>query len=41
MHTAAAVDRGIDGFVEAFETDEPRRMTNAARASLRARRKTG
>jgi enoyl-CoA hydratase len=41
MHTAAAVDRGIDGFVEAFETNEPRRMTNAARAAMRARRKTG
>lgn len=39
MHTAAAVDRGIDGFVEAFATDEPRRMTNAARAAMRARRK--
>jgi enoyl-CoA hydratase/carnithine racemase len=41
MHTAAAIDRGIDGFVEAFETNEPRRMTNAARAAMRARRKTG
>ena len=41
MHTAAAVDRGIDGFVEAFETDEPRRMTNAARAAMRARQKAG
>jgi enoyl-CoA hydratase len=41
MHTAAAVDRGIDGFVEAFATDEPRRMTNAARAAMRARRKSG
>jgi enoyl-CoA hydratase len=39
MHTAAAVDRGIDGFVEAFETDEPHRMTNAARAAMQARRK--
>jgi enoyl-CoA hydratase/carnithine racemase len=39
MHTAAAVDRGIDGFVEAFATDEPRRMTTAARAAMQARRK--
>jgi enoyl-CoA hydratase/carnithine racemase len=40
MHTAAAVARGIDGFVEAFATDEPRRMINAARAAMQARRKT-
>jgi enoyl-CoA hydratase/carnithine racemase len=40
MHTAAAVDRGIDGFIEAFATDEPHRMTNAARAAMQARRKT-
>ncbi|HZK91114.1 MAG TPA: enoyl-CoA hydratase [Stellaceae bacterium] len=39
MHTAAAVARGIDGFVEAFATDEPRRMTAAARAAMQARRK--
>jgi len=39
MHTAAGVERGIDGFVEAFATDEPRRMTNAARAAMQARRK--
>jgi enoyl-CoA hydratase len=39
MHTAAAVDRGIDGFVEAFATDEPRRMVSAARAAMQARRK--
>jgi enoyl-CoA hydratase/carnithine racemase len=39
MHTAAAVERGIDGFVEAFATDEPRRMTTAARAAMQARRK--
>jgi enoyl-CoA hydratase len=39
MHTAAAVDRGIDGFVEAFATDEPRRMISAARAAMQARRK--
>jgi enoyl-CoA hydratase len=39
MHTAAAVARGIDGFVEAFATDEPHRMTRAAQATLQARRK--
>jgi len=39
MHTTAAVARGIDGFVEAFATDEPRRMTSAARAAMQARRK--
>ena len=38
MHTTAAVDRGIDGFVEAFATDEPHRMTSAARAAMQARR---
>jgi enoyl-CoA hydratase len=39
MHTAAAVERGIEAFVEAFATDEPRRMTAAAQAALQARRK--
>ena len=39
MQTTAAVERGIDGFVETFATDEPRRMTNAARAAMQARRK--
>jgi enoyl-CoA hydratase/carnithine racemase len=39
MHATAAVDRGIDGFVEAFATDEPRRMTNAARVAMQARQK--
>ena len=39
MHATAAIDRGIDGFVEAFASDEPRRMTNAARAAMQARRK--
>jgi enoyl-CoA hydratase len=38
MHIAAAVDRGIDGFVEAFATDEPHRMTNAARIAMQTRR---
>jgi enoyl-CoA hydratase len=40
MHTTAAIDRGIDGFVEAFATDEPHRMTTAAIAVMQARRKT-
>jgi enoyl-CoA hydratase/carnithine racemase len=39
MHTAAAVQRGIDAFVDAFATDEPRRMAEAARTALQARRK--
>lgn len=38
MHAGAAIDRGIDGFVEAFATDEPHRMTSAAQAAMRARR---
>jgi enoyl-CoA hydratase len=41
MHTHAAVERGIEAFVEAFATDEPQRMTGAARAALQARRKAG
>jgi enoyl-CoA hydratase/carnithine racemase len=39
MHTAAAVERGIDAFVESFGTDEPRRLIAAAQAALQARRK--
>jgi enoyl-CoA hydratase len=39
MHTTAAVERGIEAFVDAFSTDEPRRLTGAARAALQARRK--
>lgn len=39
MHTTAAVERGIEAFVEAFSTDEPARMTGAARAALQARRR--
>jgi len=35
--TRRAID---DGFVEAFSTDEPRRMTGAARAAMQARRKS-
>jgi len=37
-HTTGAVEQGIEAFVEAFATDEPRRMTNAASAALHARR---
>jgi enoyl-CoA hydratase/carnithine racemase len=40
-HAAAAVERGIDRFAEAFASEEPRRMTAAALASLRRRRAEG
>ncbi|HEY1798273.1 MAG TPA: enoyl-CoA hydratase [Stellaceae bacterium] len=36
--TSAAVQRGIDRFVEAFDTDEPQRMTAERLAAMRARR---
>jgi enoyl-CoA hydratase len=39
MHISAAVERGIEAFVGAFATDEPQRLTGAARAALQARRK--
>ena len=39
MHTTAAVERGIEAFVASFATDEPQRLTGAARAALQARRK--
>jgi enoyl-CoA hydratase/carnithine racemase len=35
---AAAIERGIDCFVDAFNTDEPARMAGAMLAELRARR---
>ena len=38
LSTAAAVQRGIDCFVSAFDTDEPARMAGAMLAELRARR---
>jgi len=41
LPTAAAVQRGIDCFVSAYETDEPARMAGAALAGLRARRHAG
>jgi len=39
LPTAAAVQRGIDCFVRAFDTDEPARMAGAMLAQLRARRR--
>jgi hypothetical protein len=38
LPTAAAVQRGIDCFVGAYDTDEPARMAGATLAELRARR---
>lgn len=38
MHVTAGVERGIDAFVDTFATDEPRRLTSAARAAMKARR---
>ncbi len=38
LPTAAAVERGIDAFVAAFDNDEPARMAGAAFARLKARR---
>ena len=35
---AAAVQRGIDCFVRAYDTDEPARMAGAMLAALRSRR---
>ena len=37
--TAAAIERGIDCFVGAFDTDEPARMAGALLSKLRSRRK--
>ncbi len=39
LPTTAAVERGIDSFVAAFDTDEPARMAGAMLAELRARRR--
>jgi enoyl-CoA hydratase/carnithine racemase len=39
LPTAAAVRRGIDCFVSAYDTDEPARMAGATLADLRARRR--
>jgi enoyl-CoA hydratase/carnithine racemase len=37
LPTAAAIERGIDCFVSAFDTDEPARMARAMLAELRSR----
>jgi enoyl-CoA hydratase/carnithine racemase len=37
LPTAAAIDRGIDIFAEAYATDEPRRMAGARLAEMRNR----
>jgi enoyl-CoA hydratase len=39
LPTAAAVQRGIDCFVSAYDTDEPARMAGAMLAGLRAQRR--
>ena len=39
LPTAAAVQRGIDCFVAAYDTDEPARMAGAMLAELRTRRR--
>jgi enoyl-CoA hydratase/carnithine racemase len=39
LPTAAAVQRGIDCFVAAFDTDEPARMAGALYSELRSRRR--
>jgi enoyl-CoA hydratase/carnithine racemase len=40
LPTTAAVQRGIDCFVSAFDTDEPVRMAGAMLAELRSRRRS-
>ena len=40
LSTSAAIARGIDAFVEAYDTDEPRRMAEAQLAAMRARRRS-
>ncbi len=39
LPTAAAIERGIDCFVSAFDSDEPSRMAGAMLSELRSRRK--
>jgi hypothetical protein len=39
LPTAAAIDRGIDRFAAAYDTDEPAGMAGAMLAHLRARRR--
>jgi len=40
LPTAAAIERGIDCFVSAFDTDEPAQMAGAMLAQLRSRRRS-
>ena len=40
LPTAAAIERGIDRFVNAFDTDEPARMAGAMLTGLRSRRRS-
>ncbi len=40
LPTAAAIERGIDCFVAAFDTDEPARMADALLSELRSRRRS-
>jgi enoyl-CoA hydratase/carnithine racemase len=39
LQIAAAIERGIDCFISAFDTDEPARMAGALYSELRSRRK--
>jgi enoyl-CoA hydratase len=39
LPTAAAIERGIECFVSAFDTDEPARMAGAMLTELRSRRR--
>jgi enoyl-CoA hydratase/carnithine racemase len=39
LPTAAAIERGIERFVSAFDTDEPARMASAMLTELRSRRR--
>ncbi len=38
LPTGPAIERGIDAFVQAFDSDEPARMAGAALARLKARK---
>ena len=40
LPTASAIERGIDCFVCAFDTDEPARMASALLSELRSRRRS-
>jgi enoyl-CoA hydratase/carnithine racemase len=41
LPTEAAIARGIDALVDAYSTDEPRRMAGARLAEMRARKRGG